>query len=157
MMKFTIKFTVLASTAFLMYFLDLAPQTPQRPAGIYFVAEAHAVLGVRRRAARRGVAVGYAAGESNAHAEDAAAASASAASSTQAAAATTTTAAAPAAKSPAPVYGALPEGTIEPALPDGCTTTTADNVQYYHCGENYFRAVFQGNDLVYVTATPPTS
>jgi len=154
MMKFAIKFTVLTSTAILMYFLDLAPQSSHGPSGIYFVAEAHAVLGVRRRAARRGVAVGYAAGESNAHAQDAAAASASTAATTQPA---DTTAAAPAATTPAPVYGALPEGTIEPALPDGCTTITADNVQYYHCGENYFRAVFQGNNLVYVTATPPTS
>ncbi len=147
MMKFAIKFAVLTTTAFLMYFLDLAPQSPQQLPGVQFVAEAHAVLGVRRRATRRGVAVGYAAGASSAQAADAAAASASAASTSQA----------PAATGPAPVYGALPMGTIEPALPDGCTTMTADNVEYYHCGENYFRAVFQGNNLVYVTASPPSS
>lgn len=147
MNKFAIKLAVLCATAFLMYFLDLAPQSSQSTVMVQFVAEAHAVLGVRRRAARRGVAVGYAAGESNAHAEDAAAASSAQAAPAPAAAAPAT----------APVYGTLPEGTIEPALPDGCTTQSADNVQYYHCGENYFRAVFQGNSLVYVTAAPPKS
>ncbi len=146
MMKIAIKFAVLTTTASLMYFLDLAPQTSGLPAGVQFMSEAHAVAGVRRRSARRGVAVGYAAGESSA-----AAASAASASTTQAAAATP----APAATSPAPVYGALPVGAVEPALPDGCTTMTADNVEYYHCGENYFRAVFQGNSLVYTTVSPP--
>lgn len=151
MTKITLKFTVLAMTATLMYFIDLAPQSSPLPLGVQFISEAHAILGVRRRAARRGVAVGYAAGESNAHAQDSAAAASADAASTAPATAE------PAPPTPAPVYGALPEGTIEPALPDGCTTVAADNVQYYHCGENYFRAVFQGNSLVYVTTSPPAS
>jgi hypothetical protein len=27
-------------------------------------------------------------------------------------------------------------------------------VEYYYCGGNFYRAVFQGNNLVYVTAQP---
>jgi hypothetical protein len=27
-------------------------------------------------------------------------------------------------------------------------------VDYYYCGGNFYRAVFQGNNLVYVTAQP---
>ena len=157
MKKFAIKLTVLGTTALLMYFLDVAPRSDHRLSGLQLVPEAHAIAGVRRRSARRGVAVGYAAGESTAHAEESAAAASAATATTAAATTAATTEAAPATKAPAPVYGALPEGTIEPALPDGCTTMSAENVQYYHCGENYFRAVFQGNELVYVTVNPPAS
>jgi len=39
-------------------------------------------------------------------------------------------------------------------FPAGCTAKTVGNVEYYHCGGNYYRAVFQGNNLVYVTAKP---
>jgi hypothetical protein len=48
----------------------------------------------------------------------------------------------------------LPLGTVVPQLPAGCESTTVADVAYYHCGDNYFRAAFQGNDLVYVTAKP---
>ena len=50
--------------------------------------------------------------------------------------------------------GVLPLGTVVPALPTGCVSTTAGGVEYQHCGGNYYRAVFQGNNLVYVTAQP---
>jgi hypothetical protein len=39
-------------------------------------------------------------------------------------------------------------------LPAGCTQTTSGGVQYSKCGANYYRAAFQGNNLVYVTAQP---
>ena len=56
---------------------------------------------------------------------------------------------------PPPATGtALPLGTVVSALPTGCTTTTAGAVEYYQCGPNYYRAAFQGAQLVYVTAKP---
>ena len=49
----------------------------------------------------------------------------------------------------------MPVGTVVSKLPEGCVTTPVDNVQYYKCGANYYRAVYQENTLVYVTADPP--
>ena len=49
---------------------------------------------------------------------------------------------------------ALPLGTMVSPPPTGCTTTTAGAVEYYQCGANYYRAAFQGAQLVYVTAKP---
>jgi hypothetical protein len=40
------------------------------------------------------------------------------------------------------------------ALPAGCTQTTSGGVQYSKCGADYYRAAFQGNNLVYITAQP---
>ena len=48
----------------------------------------------------------------------------------------------------------LPMGTVVPALPAGCVAKPIGGVQYYQCGGNYYRAVFQGNSLVYVTVQP---
>jgi len=48
----------------------------------------------------------------------------------------------------------LPIGTVVHALPGGCTTTPVAGVEYYYCAGNFYRAVFQGNQLVYVTAKP---
>jgi hypothetical protein len=48
----------------------------------------------------------------------------------------------------------LPLGTVVTALPVGCTSTPGGGVEYYYCGGNFYRAVFQGNQLVYVTAKP---
>jgi len=39
-------------------------------------------------------------------------------------------------------------------LPAGCTSTPVGNVNYFYCGGNFYRAVFQSNSLVYVTAQP---
>lgn len=50
--------------------------------------------------------------------------------------------------------GILPIGAVVPKLPAGCVSTAVSGVEYYHCGGNYYRAVFQGNNLVYVTAQP---
>ena len=141
-MKPILKFAALAATAVVMYFTDISLQPTEMPFGVKFMTEAYAVAGVRRRAHRRGVAVGYSAG--------AEAAAASSAAAPPAEPAPQQTAAAP----PPPVYGALPEGTVISVLPSGCAPVTTAGVQYQHCGENYFRAVFQGNNLVYVSATP---
>jgi predicted lipid-binding transport protein (Tim44 family) len=139
---------------------------------IQLVPEAQAVLGVRRRTA--------VVASSAAHAEDAAAMSQSqqqaaaaqqqaAASQQQAAAATKeaeaakkeaeaakqqAAAAAPPAPAPAAAGKPLPLGTVVSALPQGCVATPVGGVEYYYCGGNFYRAVFQGNQLVYVTAQP---
>jgi len=63
-------------------------------------------------------------------------------------------AAAPPPPPPATAGKPLPLGTVVSTLPAGCTAKTVGNVEYYHCGGNYYRAVFQGNNLVYVTAKP---
>lgn len=109
------------------------------------VPEAHAIFGVRRRAVRRGVVVGYSMGEASA---SEAAANQAAASQHQAAPA------APAAPPPAAAGKPLPLGTVVSALPAGCTSTPVGGEEYYYCGGNFYRAVFQGNSLVYVTAQP---
>ena len=50
---------------------------------------------------------------------------------------------------------ALAIGTVVHTLPAGCVSTPVGGVEYSHCGNDYYRAVFQGNDLVYVTTEPP--
>ena len=49
----------------------------------------------------------------------------------------------------------LPLGTVVAALPPGCTSTPVGGVEYYSCGANFYRAAFQGNNLVYVTTAQP--
>ena len=111
------------------------------------VPDAHAILGVRRRAVRRGVVIGA----------SMSAASSTAAASQQQQTAVTQQQAATAASVPPPPATAgkpLPLGTVVSTLPAGCTTAPSGGEEYYHCGDNYYRAVFQGNNLVYVTAKP---
>ena len=48
----------------------------------------------------------------------------------------------------------LPLGTVVSALPAGYVSTPVGGVEYYYCGGNFYRAVFQGNTPVYVTAQP---
>ena len=135
------------------------------------VPEAHAILGVRRRTA---VIVG-----ATVHAEDSAqiaqaqqqtaaaqqqAAAAkqesavaqqqTAAAQQQAAAAQQQVAAARPAPPPAVAGTPLPLGSVVAALPAGCVSTPVGGVEYYYCGGNFYRAMFQGNTLVYVTAQP---
>jgi hypothetical protein len=131
---------------------------------VHLVPDANAILGVRRRTA---VVVG-----ATVHAEDSAqmaqaqqqtaAAQQQAAASQQeaaaakqeAAAAKQQAAAVPPAPPPAAAGTPLPLGTVVAALPAGCASTPVGGVQYYYCGGNFYRAVFQGNALVYVTAQP---
>lgn len=46
--------------------------------------------------------------------------------------------------------GAPAIGTVVSALPEGCEAETKDGVEYQNCGGVYYRAAFQGNNLVYV-------
>ena len=51
--------------------------------------------------------------------------------------------------------GVVPVGTVEAALPAGCVAAPKGGVEYYQCGPNYYRAAFQGNNLVYVSVAKP--
>ena len=46
--------------------------------------------------------------------------------------------------------GAPAVGTVVNALPAGCKPETRGGVEYQNCGGVYYRAAFQGNNLVYV-------
>jgi hypothetical protein len=139
-MKTTYKIAILTTALVLMLMADVPFLTEP------LVPEAEAIFGVRRRAWRRGVVVG----------STVAAASRSAAVNHQQAAPSPQPAAPPAPAAPAPAHTGkpLPLGTVVSALPGGCTSTPVGGVEYYYCGGNFYRAVFQGNSLVYVTAQP---
>ncbi len=116
------------------------------------VPDAHAILGVRRRAVRRGVIIGAAAAENSASAAATTTAQQqSATAQQQAATAQQQTTAAPAPSAPG---ATLPMGTIVHTLPAGCPAKAIGGVEYYFCGGNYYRTAFQGSNLVYVTANP---
>ena len=70
-------------------------------------------------------------------------------------AASTSTSATTSTPAPATSSESLPIGTVVSKLPEGCVSTSVDNIEYYQCGPNYYRAVFQDNTLVYVTTDPP--
>jgi hypothetical protein len=137
-MKTTFKIAILATSLVLMLIADV-PLLPEQ-----LVPEADAIMGVRRRTRRRtAVVVGSAA------------AARTVASQQQAAAAQQPAApAAPTAPPPAASGKPLPLGTVVSALPAGCVSTPVGGVEYYYCSGNFYRAAFQGNNLVYVTAKP---
>jgi hypothetical protein len=140
-MKMILKTAVLSVSAGLLFLVDVPPQFPLH---VELVPEAHAILGVRRRAFRRGAVVGasVAATDSAAYAAEA----------------SQPAAAPPPVPAPAPAPAAdgkpLPLGTVVSSLPAGCTSTPVGGVNYYYCAGNFYRATFQGNSLVYVTAKP---
>jgi hypothetical protein len=139
-MKTIPKIAVITISLVLMLFADIPLLS------VSLMPEAEAIFGVRRRAWRRGVIVGSTVG---------AASEAAAMSHQQAAPAQQQAApAAPSAPPPAAAGKPLPLGTVVSALPAGCTSTPVGGVEYYYCGGNFYRATFQGNSLVYVTAQP---
>jgi len=162
-MKTILKIAVLVPAVVLMFLADVPPEAPLQ---VQLVPEAHAILGVWRRHARRWAVVGTAvvastataaaASEAAAANQQAAAAKQQAAAAQEQAAAAKKQAAAATAAAPPPAAAGkpLPLGTVVSALPGGCTSTPVGGVDYYYCGGNFYRAVFQGNNLVYVTAQP---
>ena len=168
----SIRNALIVGTGVFLMLLGDAP--PQSPLPFQVVSEAQAIFGVWRRHARRWAVVGTAAVASSAAAASAAAASETAAANQQAAAAQQQAAAAQqqaaaaeqqaaaaqrsaaTATPPPPAEGGkqLPLGTVVSALPHGCTSTPVGGIEYYYCGGNFYRAMFQGNSLVYVTAQP---
>ena len=70
------------------------------------------------------------------------------------AAAAQAAAAKPPAPAPAPSAGPLAVGTVVGKLPNGCVSAPISGVEYYLCNGTYYRAAFQGNNLVYVVSKP---
>ena len=155
-MKTILKSMIIAITLVFMFIADV-PFLFE-----LLVPEAEAILGVRRRTRRRtAVVVGsmaaattVSAQQQTAAAQQEAAAAKQEAAAAQQEAAAAKQQAAPAAAPPSSAGGPLPLGTVVAALPAGCTSTPVGGVEYYYCGGNFYRAVFQGNSLVYVTAKP---
>jgi len=132
-MKTILKIAVVAATLVVMLIADV-PLLP-----VQLVPEAQAIFGTRRRTA----VVAYSAGEAAASKQQAPTAQQQ-----------QPAAAPPPAPPPAAAGTPLPLGTVVQALPAGCTSTPVGGVEYYYCGGNFYRAMFQGNTLVYVTAKP---
>lgn len=136
---------VLGATFALLFAAEVAPEAPL---GLRFLPDAHALIGapltpmsyagVARRTTRRVVAT----------------------EATVATAATASAAAAAAQPKPPPppppqAAGPVAVGTVVPKLPPGCVATPIGGVEYYNCAPGvYYRAAFQGNNLVYVAAQP---
>jgi len=147
-MKITYKTVVFALPLMLMLSADVTDQTSQK---MTLVREAQAFVGmpltpvsyagVARRTTRRVVAT------------EAAVATTTAATATAAAAASTPKPAPPPAAPPA--VSAVPIGTAVQTLPAGCTSVVVNGVSYSDCGGVFYRAAFQGNNLVYVVVEKP--
>ena len=141
--------------------LLLAEVSPDAPLGVSLARDALAIVGapatpasvagVARRTTRRVVAV-----------EATAATTAVAASSAAAASTAQQQQAAPVAQQQAAVAqqqaqaaGVPAIGTIVLALPAGCVAQAKGGVEYQKCGNVYYRAAFQGNNLVYAVVPQP--
>ena len=155
-----------------LVFMSVADFQPERPLRLGFVGNAEAIIGMPRTplsfagVARRSmyreaavastVAVTSAAVATSAAAnmayENAAAAQAAAANTAAAQAAAANAAAAAAAAQQA--AAGLPIGTMVPALPPGCNSTVIGGVNYFNCNGVYYRAGFQGNNIVYIVSQP---
>lgn len=156
-MKTILKTAVIVAGAALMLVLDFEVP-PGMSLQVQVVPQAHAILGVRRRAFRRGAIIGASEAEAAAKKQqqqqqqqqqkEQQKKQQQQQQQHQAAPAPSSHAAPAAGGKP------LPLGTVVHALPGGCTPTPVGGVQYYYCGGNFYRAVFQGNQLVYVTAKP---
>ena len=163
-MRMILKIAVLAPVLVLMFIVDVPFELPPLQVQLV-VPDAHAILGGRRRTRRRTAVVVGSTTAASASAQTAAAQQQAAAAEKEAAAAKQEADAAKqeaaaakqqaAAAPPPPATGApLPLGTVVTALPAGCIPTPVGGVEYYYCGGNFYRAAFQGNQLVYVTAKP---
>ena len=145
-MKTMLKIAIVATGLVMMLIADLA-----------LVPEAQAILGTRRRTAVVAGATVHAADSAQmaqAQQQTAAAQQQAAAAKQETAVAQQQAAAARPAPPPAAAGTPLPMGTVVAALPAGCVSTPVGGVEYYYCGGNFYRAVFQGNTLVYVTTQP---
>lgn len=120
---------------------------------LLFISDiAEAQYGTAHRATRRRTAVVVA---SATHAKDEQAAAEQQAAADQAAADQKAADQAEAAKQSAPQGDHLPYGTIVTKLPEGCEAVVVSEVQYYQCGNDYYRVAYQENNIVYVTTEPP--
>lgn len=70
------------------------------------------------------------------------------------AAVATTAAVTAAASAPPPQTTTLAVGTAVAALPGDCVPATIGGVAYQKCGNVYYQAAYQGNNLVYIVSAP---
>ena len=148
-----LKAIVVATALPLLY---LAETSPDAARGLTLLREARAVVGapltpmsvagVARRSTAR-VAVASTAATSQQQAATAQQQQATAQQQTATAQQQAATAQQQAAARPP---GAPPVGTVAAALPAGCRPENRGGVEYQNCGGVYYRAAFQGNNLVYV-------
>jgi hypothetical protein len=144
-MKIAFKTLVFILSLMIVFFAEFMAQPSPR---VTFVKQAQAVIGMpftpfsyagaARRTTRRVVAT-----------EAAVATSAAA---TSAAATASVAAAQP---PPAPAGPAVPIGTVVQTPPAGCSTVVVNNVSYSDCKGVFYKAAFQGNNLVYVVVQKP--
>lgn len=112
----------------------------ERPLASFLIGEAHAIIGapltplsyagVARRTTRRAVVYSSAARE-------------------------TVVVSQPVVSQPAVSHSAIPVGTVVTALPGQCSQLVANNVTYSNCGGVYYKAAFQGSNLVFVVVDKP--
>lgn len=132
---------------------------PNSPVNIGFIAKAEAIIGrpatpmsyagvARRTAYRAPVAMA----DTAAVARTAAYATTAAVVTTAAVA--TTAAAVDSEEMAAASQPVLEVGTTVAALPGGCESVLVNGVSYQKCGGVYYRAAYQGNNLVYVVSAP---
>lgn len=150
--------TLVAGSILLLFAADLVPGSPLR---IGVISPAQAVIGrpmtpvsyagVARRSAYRGVAYASTAAVVT---TAAVATTAVVASNAAAADAASQQAAAAYAAAPAPSAGGPAIGAIVTELPEGCSAVAINGIEYNDCNGVYYRATFQGNNLVYVVQTP---
>jgi hypothetical protein len=175
-MTFLRKFAIPAAVAVLLFMANIPPEPSRYPLGIQLISEAEAIFGVRRRTRRRALFFGYEAGraaamdsqqgggsqsssgsQSNSGSQSSTASQTSTTSQKSEASQKTTESkhtAAASTSQPAKTSKPLPLGEIVHALPSGCSPTSSGGIEYYHCGPDYYRAVFQGSSLIYVTTKP---
>ena len=48
----------------------------------------------------------------------------------------------------------LPIGSTVPYLPPNCTSSVINGTNYFNCNGVYYKAGFQGNNVVYIVSTP---
>jgi hypothetical protein len=142
----------------LALFMSVAQFLPDSPLRLGFVRNAEAIIGmprtplsvagVARRSMYREAAVASTVAVTSAAAMNVAAANAAAANAAAAQAAAANAAAAQQAAA------GLPVGTMVPSLPPGCGSTVIGGINYFQCGSVFYRAGFQGNNVVYIVSVP---
>ena len=162
-----ISMSIVLSVALLMSLAQFLPDSPLR---LSFVRDAEAIIGLpwtplsfagvaRRSMYRQAV---YSAAAANAAAANAAAANMAYANAAAAQAAAANAAAAQAAAANAAAAAAnaqraaasLPIGSTVPYLPPNCNSNVINGINYFNCGGVFYRASFQGNQVVYIVSVP---
>jgi hypothetical protein len=132
-MRNFLKITTLGLCALAMYGMDTSHTATS---GIGFVPQAQAIVG------RPATPVSYAGVARRTYRA------------AETVAVTTAVVATSAAVASTPATTTLAVGTAVSALPAGCVPATIGTAQYQKCGNVYYQAAYQGNNLVYIVSAP---